>query len=60
MTNSEKTLSIMEEMEAQSAWQRNQSMIATFRDLANHTENEAAKHIYENTIRVLERGDYQC
>ena len=60
MTNSEKTLSLLSEMEAQSAWQRNQSMIATFRDLANHTENEAAKHIYENTIRVLERGDYQC
>ena len=60
MTNSEKTLSIMEEMEAQSQWARNQSMIVTFRDLANHTENEAAKHIYENTIRILERGDYQC
>lgn len=60
MTNSEKTLSLIEEMEAQSQWARNQNMIATFRDLAGNTDNEAAKRIYENTIRILERGDYQC
>ena len=60
MTNSEKTLSLIEEMEAQSQWARNQNMIATFRDLSAQTDNEAAKRIYENTIRILERGDYQC
>lgn len=60
MTNSEKTVAVLEEMEAQAQWHRNQNMIATLRSLAGKTDNEAAKRVYENTIRILERGDYNC